>query len=103
MKIKSQVCRSLNNKRVGDKYPNYIYLLFPRRSCQKKRLRNVLSIYIGYKRQVVYYERIAIPNLFKRDKPRSSHGVLYIIISPIVLKFLAKEIDNDLFLIYKED
>ena len=43
-----------------------------------------------------------MPNLFKRDEPRCSHGVLYVVISPVILKFLAKEINDDLFLICKE-
>jgi hypothetical protein len=33
----------------------------------------------------------------------SIKGVLYIGISPVILEFLAKEINNVLFLIYKEE
>jgi hypothetical protein len=41
-------------------------------------------------------------NLLKRDELRYSHGVLYIVMSPVILKFLTKKINNSLFLICKE-
>jgi hypothetical protein len=41
-------------------------------------------------------------NLFKQDELYYSYRVFNIIISPIILKFLAKEVNNSFFLFYKE-
>src|SRR2546421_3325668 len=102
MEIEGHICRPSSNEGIRCKRSDSIYLPLPRRSWWKKRLRNVLWLDAGHKRQVVGCQRVALPDLLKRYQPRCGHWIFDIAISPVVLEFLAEKLNDFYFLVYQE-